>query len=328
MTGDATDHNRVRCFVGEVEGNVTNAASSAGEGVPGERSVLGEQRSLLNLAYRLLGSFADAQDAVQEGFARWYALSAEQRRAIDSPGAWLNTVVSRVCLDLLGSARVRRERYVGEWLPEPVPDSVEWRSGPVGFGADPADRITLDESVDMALLVILDSMTPAERVAFLLHDVFRYSFTEIAEVVGRTPVACRQLASSARRRIKDARPVTASSAERADVVRTFKRAWEAKDIDALVEILDPSATAVADGGGRVAASAVPLESGDRIARFLVDLADRADVLTLLERTVNGQPGLVATDRGTTVAVYAFDIADRRIQRLWVIRNPEKLRNWR
>ncbi|WP_348534996.1 RNA polymerase sigma factor SigJ [Pseudolysinimonas kribbensis] len=290
--------------------------------------LLGHERALLNLAYRLLGSLADAQDAVQEAYTRWYALAAEQRNAIDSPGAWLNTVVSRVCLDLLGSARVRREGYVGEWLPEPLPDSVQWRSGGAEMAADPADRITLDESVDMALLVILDSLTPAERVAFLLHDVFRYPFTEIAEIVGRTPAACRQLASSARRRIKDARPVTASIGERAAVVRSFKRAWEAKDIGALVAILDPSATAVADGGGRVRASVIPIEGGDRIAEFLVGLATRAGVLTLLERTVNGQPGLVALDHGTTAAVYAFDVADHRIQRLWVIRNPEKLGSWR
>jgi RNA polymerase sigma-70 factor (ECF subfamily) len=161
---------------------------------------MSERRHLINLAYRLLGSLADAEDVVQEAYARWYAMTPRQRAAIESPGGWLTTVASRVCLDLLGSARARRERYVGEWIPEPLPEPAEWPGGrPGGSTADPADRVTLDESVSMAFLVVLESMTPAERVAFVLHDVFRYSFAEVAEITGRTPAACRQLASSARR---------------------------------------------------------------------------------------------------------------------------------
>src|SRR6202021_2923278 len=148
---------------------------------------MGERRQLINPAYRLLGSLADAEDAVQETYARWYALSREQQQAIQSPGAWLTTVASRICLDLLGSARARRERYVGEWLPEPLPDPAEQPGLPAT--ADPADRVTLDESVTMAFLVVLETMTPAERVAFVLHDVFRYPFAEVADIVGRPPGA-------------------------------------------------------------------------------------------------------------------------------------------
>ncbi|WP_205624291.1 sigma-70 family RNA polymerase sigma factor, partial [Amycolatopsis vancoresmycina] len=155
-----------------------------------------ERQQLIGLAYRLLGSVSDAEDVVQEAYGRWYALTGPQREAIESPAAWLTTVAGRICLDLLGSARVRRERYVGEWLPEPVP---------AGRLADPADRVTRDESVTMAFLVVLDAMTPAERVAFVLHDVFGYPFAEVATVLGRTPAACRQLAGSARRRIGPAR---------------------------------------------------------------------------------------------------------------------------
>ena len=177
--------------------------SGAGGGGPdpGLNAVMGERRQLINVAYRLLGSLADAEDVVQETYARWYALSGPQREAIGSPGGWLTTVASRICLDLLGSARARRERYVGEWIPEPLPDPAEWPGGqPGGATADPADRVTLDESVTMAFLVVLESMTPAERVAFVLHDVFGYSFAEVAEITGRTPAACRQLASRPRRR--------------------------------------------------------------------------------------------------------------------------------
>src|SRR5207248_9201464 len=125
------------------------------------------------------------------------AMTRRRRGAIESPGAWLTTVASRIWLDLLRAARARRERYVGEWIPEPLPESTEWISGRPGGPADPADRVTLDESVGMAFLVVLDSMPPAERVAFILHDVFRYPFAGIAEIVGRTPAACRQLASAA-----------------------------------------------------------------------------------------------------------------------------------
>ena len=214
---------------------------------------MSERRQLINLTYRLLGSLAEAEDAVQETYARWYAMSRQQQDAIESPGAWLTTVASRICLNLLGSARARRERYVGEWIPEPLPERTEWISGrPGGTTADPADRVTLDESVSMAFLVVLESMTPAERVAFILHDVFRYPFAEVAEIVGRTPAACRQLASSARRRIRAAQAPAAPAARQAGVVRAFKQAWEAKDIDALIGLLDPDATAIADGGGLAA----------------------------------------------------------------------------
>src|ERR1700690_1591874 len=162
-------------------------------------------------------------------------MSPQQREAIGSAGGWLTTVASRICLDLLGSARARRERYVGEWIPEPLPEPAEWPGGqPGGAPPDPADRVTLDESVSMAFLVVLDSMTPAERVAFVLHDVFRYSFAEVAGITGRTPAACRQLASSARRRVGAAQPAAAPTARQAAVVRDFKRAWEGQDINAPV----------------------------------------------------------------------------------------------
>jgi RNA polymerase sigma-70 factor (ECF subfamily) len=295
-------------------------------------AVTRERRQLINLSYRLLGSLTEAEDAVQETYARWYGLSAEQRDSIDVPGAWLTTVATRVCLDVLGSARARRERYVGEWIPEPLPRPAEWLRGSAGGGAaDPADRVTLDESVNMAFLVVLESMTPAERVAFILHDVFGYSFAHVAEMTGRSPAACRQLASSARRRLGAARPSPTSPArhaEHAEVVQEFKRAWEAMDVDALVGLLDPDATAVSDGGGVVRAAIHPVVGGERVGRYYGHLARRTHgQLTLLERTVNGQPGLVALHDGVIDAVFAFEVAGGRITHIWAIRNPDKLRPW-
>jgi hypothetical protein len=231
-------------------------------------------------------------------------------------------------LDLLGSARARRERYVGAWLPEPLPDPTEWISGrPGGTGVDPADRVTLDESVSIAFMIVLESMTPAQRVAFILHDVFGYPFTEVAEITGRTPVTCRKLASSARRRVRAAQPSVTPTAQQAGLVRSFKQAWEAGDIGALIGLLDPGATVTADGGGLATAALRPIEGAKQVARFYAGIASREPGLTLLERTVNGQPGLVAQHDGLTTTVFAFHIAGEKIKHIWAVRNPDKLRPW-
>ncbi|MEV4075211.1 RNA polymerase sigma factor SigJ [Nonomuraea fuscirosea] len=306
----------------------TPAEPGGGRLDPGLAVIMGERRQLINLAYRLLGSLADAEDVIQETYARWYAMSRQEQDAIAAPGAWLTTVAGRICLNVLSSARARRETYVGEWIPEPLPEPAEWMSGRSdGVSADPADRVTLDESVNMAFLVVLESMTPAERVAFVLHDVFRYSFAEVAEIVGRTPAACRQLASSARRRIRATQAPATPAPLQARVIRDFKRAWEAKDINALIGLLDPAATATADGGGVVGAVLHPMEGAEQIARSLLHLEGRLRDLTLLERTVNGWPGLVAELDGVTVSVYAFEVAGDRIKHIWAVRNPDKLRPW-
>ena len=308
---------------------MTTTPSGPGSGQldPGLAAIMSERRQLINLAYRLLGSLAEAEDAVQETYARWYALTPDRRAAIESPGAWLSTVTSRICLDQLNSARARRERYVGQWIPEPLPEPAEWVSSRPGGPADPADRITLDESVSMAFLVVLESMTPAERVAFILHDVFGYPFNEIAGIVGRTPAACRQLASTGRRRVRAAHPAAAPASRQAAIVRDFKNAWRTSDIAALIALLDPDATVTADGGGLAPAALQPIEGAEQIARYLADLATRTAGLTILERTVNGQPGLIAQDDRTIVTVFAFDVDGDQISHIWAVRNPDKLRPW-
>ena len=294
----------------------------------GLSAVMSERRQLINLAYRLLGSLAEAEDAVQEACARWYAMTRQQQQAIESPGAWLTKVTGRICLDLLGSARVRRERYVGEWLPEPLPDHAAWISKPPGaIEGDPADRVSLDESVSMAFLVVLDSMTPAQRVAFVLHDVFGYPFADVAEVTGRTPASCRKLASSARQRIHAARTPAGPRARQAGIVRDFKKAWEANDINALIRLLDPEAIMTADGGGLVAAALRPIQGREKVARYALGIADKVAGVTILERNVNGQPGLVVQQAGATVTVVAFTVTSNLITHIWSVRNPEKLRSW-
>src|SRR5215470_14341118 len=296
MSGGARQpHIPARCLVVLVRADATKGVGGTMTTQPGpehgqpDRSpsaIMGKRRQLINIAYRLLGSLAEAEDAVQETYARWYAMSRQQQDAIESPGAWLTTVASRICLNLLGSARARRETYVGEWIPEPLPEPAEWISlRPAGTASDPADAVTLDESIGMAFLVVLESMTPAERVAFILHDVFRYPFAEVAQITGRTPAACRQLATSARRRIRASQAPAIPTAQQAGIVRAFKQAWEAKDIDALIGLLDPDATAIADGGGLVSAELRPVEGAEQIARFFIDRAITVPNVTILERTV-------------------------------------------
>ena len=304
--------------------------SSSGSPVPHEVADAFRERSfLLGLSYRLLGSLADADDVVQETYIRWFRLTEQERRKIRHPRAWLAKTASRIGLDMLKSARARRELYVGEWLPEPLPAPGTWSSQRAEATVDPADRVTLEDSVSMALLVVLESMTPAERVAFILHDVFRYPFAEIADVVGRTPAACRQLASSARRRVRNEQRTPASPSTHAAVVQTFKVAWQTGELSALIAVLDPDATAITDGGGLVSAALEPLHGSKAIARFLLGVSERQPALFIREELVNGKPGLVASDsHNKTLAVLALSVsASDRIDQIWAIRNPKKLELW-
>lgn len=287
-----------------------------------------DRAALEGVAYRMLGSTSEAEDAVQEAYARWLAQPAADRAAVRKPTGWLVRTVSRICLDVLRSARVRRERYVGDWLPEPVPDHARWTSQAVSAGPpDPSEQVALDESLSMALLVVLETMTPAQRVAFVLHDVFGYTFTEIGDVVGRSPQASRQLASSARRRVGAARAPLTAGADHDAAVAAFKAAWESGDLDALLATLDPDAVVVTDGGGLVPALREAVRGADAVARVLLAIRTREPTLALHPVSVNGEAGLLATGGGRVQTVIAIGAAGSRVSRVWAVRNPHKLDGW-
>ncbi|RZS68235.1 RNA polymerase sigma-70 factor (ECF subfamily) [Agromyces ramosus] len=292
--------------------------------------LLEERTHLMNLAFRMLGSANDAEDVVQQAYVHWFQLDDAERAAIERPRAWLTTVASRICLNILDSARVRRERYVGEWLPEPLPSASAGASVVSGVSTaavDPLDRITLDDSVSMALLVVLESLTPAERVAFVLHEVFGVPFAEIGEIVGRSPEATRQLASSARRHVRDLRARPTDAADHARLVAAFRRACEVGDLDALVRILDPEVTSTSDGGGKVRAALRPVVGAENVARFLLGVLRKAQGLSVAERDINGERGLVVSAGDQVVGTVSLGTAGGRIHDVWIVMNPDKLAAW-
>ena len=270
---------------------------------------------LLRVAYSHLGSLSEAEDLVQEA---WIRLERTDRAEIRNLRAWLTTVVSRLALDALTSARSRRERYVGPWLPEPVvnadPDE-----------ADPARKVDLDESVSMALLVVLESLSPAERSAFLLHDVFGYSFSEVAQIVGRSPAATRQLATRGRHAVEARRPrYPADVDEQRELIDAFRAAAQDGDVGSLVEVLGPAVTFRSDGGGVVNAARTVFTGADRVARIFTAMAGHFGAqFRMSPIVVNGAPGLLL-DTGEYPSVIAFIIDRGRISEIDVVRNPEKL----
>jgi RNA polymerase sigma-70 factor (ECF subfamily) len=269
---------------------------------------------LVRVAYATVGSLAEAEDIVQDA---WLRLERhEDPEPIRDLRAWLTTTVSRLALDALGSARARRERYVGPWLPEPLVEELA--------GDDPVDRVTLDESVSMALMVVLERLSAAERSAFLLHDVFGLSFEEVAEVVGRSPAAVRQLASRARRRVEEGRPrFPPTRDQQVELVTAFAVACAEGDLDRLVEILDPDVVWRSDGGGKVSASRKAQRGALRVARINVALA-RQPPRDGRIADVNGAPGLVFRDADGHLTVMAFTVDAERIVAIDVMRNPDKL----
>jgi RNA polymerase sigma-70 factor, ECF subfamily len=272
---------------------------------------------LLRVAYAVLGSRTEAEDVVSECWLRLVA--ADARDPVGDVDAWATVTVARAALDALRSARLRRELYTGPWLPEPL----------VGAGPgsqDPADRVSLDETISYALLVVLETLTPAERTAWVLHDLFGMSFTDVAETVGRTPAAVRQLASRARRHVSARAPrVQVSMAEHSTAVNQFLNAAAGGDLSALLAALDPDVVLTSDGGGQVTAARKPVHGAGKVARFLrgaVRFIDPAEQVRVI--TVNGAPGLGIFRDSELTTVVSFTTTDDRISRVDIIRAPLKL----
>ncbi len=282
-----------------------------------------DRRALLSAAYRMLGTMADAEDAVQEAYVRLLRLDPAERDDIRSPAAWLMRTTARICLDMLGSARARRERYVGDWLPEPVP-ADHW---PVGAQSDPVDVSAHAESVSTALLLMLETLTPAERVVLVLHDAFAMPYAEIATVVDRTPAACRQLGASARAQVGSRRAVPVPAERHRAVVAAFSAAAATGRLEALVRALDPDVVLRSDGGGIVSAARRSVRGADRVARFLLGIAAKHPTAAY-EPVVHGDgEGILVRVAGEVDSVVSFATDGDRVTEIWVVRNPEKLRLW-
>ena len=269
---------------------------------------------LKSVAYRMLGSISEAEDAVQES---WLRLTRSDPEAIVNLRAWLTTVVARVALDMLRARSSRREDYFGAWLPEPIVSFAE-------SDTDPEHEALLADSVGLALLVVLEQLAPAERIAFVLHDMFAVPFDEIAPVVGRTPAAARQLASRARRRIQgEAPPGEADPAQQRELVEAFLAAARDGDFDTLVSVLDPDVVLRADTGG-VPGLGRPFIKGVEAVMSQARVF-RANLPHGRVALVNGAPGIVIAPGGRAIAVAAFTVADGRIVEIDVIADPAKLR---
>ena len=266
------------------------------------------------VAYRMLGSLSEADDAVQES---WLRLNRSDADAVANLGGWLTTVVARVSLDMLRARRTRREDYLGSWLPEPLV-SVEGRE-------DPEQEALLADSVGLALLVVLDTLTPAERLAFVLHDMFGMPFEEIAPIVDRAPAATRQLASRARRRVRGAAPSPDPDlARQREVVEAFLAASRAGDFEALLEVLDPDVVFRIDTGGTPPRARPPVVGAEAVARQVLQRGSRLAPFAR-PAIVNGAAGVVVAPAGRPFAVVGFTVAAGRIVEIDLVADPEKLR---
>jgi RNA polymerase sigma-70 factor, ECF subfamily len=270
---------------------------------------------LWGVAYRMLGSRADADDMVQEAYLRWHGAPTAEVR---TPEAWLVTTTTRLCIDRLRQLRAEREAYVGPWLPEPLVEEAP--------GADAATELASDLSV--AFLTLLERLAPEERAAFLLHEVFESGYEEIAAALGKTEAACRQIVSRARRRVREEQPrVRVSAAERERVIDAFMRAVEIRDRDALLAIFAKEATLTSDGGGKAKAAHKVVRGGASIARFLLGVlrAVSRERLELQKIVVNGETGLAIRADGELVSVMSLVTDDQQILGVYSVLNPDKLR---
>jgi len=291
---------------------------------------------LLSVAYRLTGSVADAEDAVQETWMRLAALSPEQRAGIRDRRAWLTTVAGRICLDRLRSATARRERYVGEWLPEPIVTSVGGPPAGGGIGEDPLEAVVRDDGVRMAAMLVLDRLTPEQRVAFVLHDAFSVPFDEIAEILGCAPATARQHGSRGRRALADAEPpARVPLSEQRELLERFVAAVLSGDIKAVAEVLHPDAMIVGDSNGKARTTRRVMVGAEKIMRFIAGLVERYEpgvFATARPVLVNGDLGFfLEASRASTPGRHDVDahlqtvaIRDGWIVAIYDQANPDKL----
>ncbi|HEX2739686.1 MAG TPA: RNA polymerase sigma-70 factor [Rubrobacter sp.] len=270
---------------------------------------------LFSIAYRMLGSVMEAEDVVQEAFLRWEGASEDEVR---TPSAYLSTVVTRLCIDRLRSARARREQYVGPWLPEPLLEEQEI-----------AGKADLDDSLSMAFLVLLESLTPVERAVFLLREVFAYDYSEIATLVGKSEANCRQVARRARQSVAARRPRFESSPEQEErLMDSFLRASLSGDMEALLALLSEDVVLYSDGGGKTRAALKPIYGSDKVARFLSGILRTAPPDFAVRQTrVNARPGFVGYfGDGSPQSVVTIEVAEGSITAIRLLVNPEKLAN--
>jgi RNA polymerase sigma-70 factor (ECF subfamily) len=281
------------------------------------RSFESHRRALTGLAYRMLGSRAEAEDVVQDAYLRWHAAD---RAAIEQPRRYLGTVVARLCLDRMKSAHARRELYVGQWLPEPVVDEA--------FDDETAGELAHDISV--ALILTLERLSPLERASFLLHDVFGIDFAEVGRALGRGEATCRQLAARARAHIQAGRPrFRASPEEGRRLAAAFRSAVASGDMQTLIQLLAEDAVLYSDGGGKRPAALNPIYGADKILRFLAGITSKNPTLSTIQTrpaTVNGLAGFVMREEDGSIDTIAFECRDGRIAAIYLVRNPEKLRH--
>jgi RNA polymerase sigma-70 factor (ECF subfamily) len=273
---------------------------------------------LQGIAYRMLGSMAEAEDAVQETFLRWHRQDqAQQLSEIREPKAWLITTLTRHCIDRLRAAKVQRESYVGMWLPEPVVEEP---------AVEPVDRLELAETLSMALLMMLERLTPDERAAFLLHEVFETDYPDVARILGKTEPACRQLVHRAKERVKAGKPrFTPSREEQEKVMAGFKRAVASGDVAGLAALFSSDATLYSDGGGKAAATLNPIFGAEKIARFFIGVRDKQpEGFEIVPRIVNGSLGYVVFVGDRPIQASHFEFDGAHITEVHIVRNPDKL----
>ena len=278
--------------------------------------VFSEYRPLLfSIAYRMLGTVMEAEDILQEGYLRWQQVTPEE---IDSPKSYLSAIVTRLCIDRLRSAQIRREEYIGPWLPEPLITT------PL---ASPDETVELSESLSMAFLILLESLKPIERAVFLLHEVFDYEYQAIAKIVDKSEANCRQIASRARRHIAAKRPrFEVSSDDHTRIVEQFMDTLVSGDVDGLMVTLDQDVTWWSDGGGLPGIAKKPIHGAENVARFVLNLMRMApEGMSTRLVEINGKPGYITYIDGKPFNTVAFDIVDGRIVTVWAVVNPEKLR---